>query len=113
MGVTVLMSSRSSIGVSERRIGIVVVLDFDTGVIVPGNGVVVVAVAMAWNATNALYELSGLFFCGVLVLVLVRRRFGAGAVVDVDTGVIVSGNGVVVVAFAIAWNTTNDLYELA
>ena len=44
MGVTVLMSSRSSIGVSERRIGIVVVLDFDTGVIVSGNVVVVVVV---------------------------------------------------------------------
>ena len=94
MGVTVLMSSHSSIGVSERRIGIVVVLDFDTGVIVPGNSVVVVvAVAIAWNATHALYELSGLFFCGVLVLVLVRRRFRAIAVVDVDTGVIVLGNG--------------------
>ena len=54
-----------------------------------------------------------MFFCGVLVLVLVRRQFGAVAVVDVDTGVILSGNVVVVVVFAIAWNTTNASHELA
>ena len=111
MGVTVLMSSRSSIGVSERRIGIVVVLDFDTGVIVPGNGVVVVAGTIAWNATNTLYELLGFFFCGVLVLVLVGRR--VGAVLGFDAGVVILlGNGVVV-AFTIAWNATNALYELS
>ena len=33
---------------------------------------VVVAVPIAWNATNALYELAGIFLCLVVILVLVE-----------------------------------------
>ena len=45
-----------------------------------GVGLVVVAAStIAWNATNALYELSGVFFCAVLVLILVECRFRAVA----------------------------------
>ena len=59
----------------------------DAEVMVPGGFVVVVvAFAIAWNATKVLYELSGIFFfCYVLVLVLSERWFRA-AVLDVGTG---------------------------
>ena len=65
----------------------------------PENGVVVAVVGgtIAWNATNALYELLGFFFCGVLVIVLVKRRFGHVAVLGFDAKVIFPGVIVVVV----------------
>ena len=44
-----------------------VIVPGDDAVVVGGSGVVV-AVTIAWIATNALYELSGFFFGGVLVL---------------------------------------------
>ena len=40
----------------ERRFGAGVV--FDTGVVLLENGVLVVGFTIAWNATNALYELA-------------------------------------------------------
>ena len=60
-----------------------------------------------------MYELPGFFFCGILVLFLVERQFGAVAVLDFDTRVIIPGNGVVVVPFTIAWNIVDTLYELS
>ena len=99
-----LVSSRLSIGVLERRFG-AVGLDIDVGVIVLWNSVgVVVAFTISWNATNALYKLLGVFFCVVLalVLVLVGRQF-RGVVVDIDAEVIVPWKDVVgVVDFTIA-----------
>ena len=67
-----------------------------------------------------MYELTGVFFFGIPVLVLVERRFGA-VVLDADLEVIVLGDFVdvvivvivvilIFVAVAIARNTTNALY---
>ena len=110
-GVTVLVASRSSSGKSDRQL-VAVGLDIDLEVAVPGACLVVVVVlTIGWNAANALYELSGVIFCVVLVLVLVERRLGAVAVLDIDTGIIVP-RVVVFVAFTIAWNAMNALYEL-
>ena len=73
---------------------------------------VVVPVPIAWNATNAFYGLAGIFFCLVVILILVERQFEA-TVLNVDTKVIVSGVicvGVGVVGlFPIAWNATRTI----
>ena len=95
-------------------------MDVDSEVVIPGIIIVVIVVmfTIARNATNALCELSEIFFCwGVLVLVLVERRVGVD-VVDISLGVIVLGEYVAVavvvfVVFSIAWNVAGILYELS
>ena len=85
------------------------VLEGDIGVAAdfgatPENGVVavvVVAGTIVWNATNALYELSGFFFSGALALLLVERRFRTVVVLEFDTGFIIPGNWVVAVVIAV------------
>ena len=87
----------------EGRFRAVTVLGFDAGVIVRGNVVVVVvAFRIAWNATNALYELSLIFFClVVLILVLVECRLVAVAVLECDLEVIVPGGAFFVVVVVV------------
>ena len=69
---------------------------------------VVGAVPIAWNATNALCELAGFFFCLGVILVLAERRFGA-TVLGVDTKVIIPrvigvvGVGLIIFVFGVVF----------